>query len=67
MRLLRVGDIGREKVAAMDDDDIMRDLSSHIRDLNPETINFDNLNKLQQIKMEELPEIKKKYSNWILY
>jgi len=59
MRLLRVGDIGREKVAAMDDDNIMRDLSSHIRDLNPETINFDNLKKLQQIKLEELPEIKK--------
>ena len=59
MRLLRVGDIGREKVAAMDDDNIMRDLSSHIRDLNPETINFDNLKKLQQINLEELPEIKK--------
>jgi hypothetical protein len=59
MRLLRVGDIGQEKVAALDDDNIMRDLSSHIRDLNPETINFDNLKKLQQIKLKELPEIKK--------
>ena len=59
MRLLRVGDIGQEKVAALDDDNIIRDLSSYIGDLNPETINFDNLNKLQQIKLEELPEIKK--------
>ena len=46
MRLLRVGDIGQEKVAALDDDNIIRDLSSHIKDLNPETINFDNLKKL---------------------
>ena len=37
----------------------MRDLSSHIEDLNPETINFDNLKKLKQIKLEELPEVKK--------
>ena len=42
MRLLRVGDIGQEKVAALDNDNIMRDLSSYIRDLNPETINLDN-------------------------
>ena len=59
MRLLRVGDIGQEKVAALDSNDIMRDLSSNIKDLNPETINFDNLKKLKQIKLETLPEIKK--------
>ena len=52
MRLLRVGDIGREKVAALDNNNIMRDLSSHIKDLNPQTINFDNLKKLEQIKLE---------------
>ena len=59
MKLLRVGDLGHEKVAALDANNIMRDLSSHIEDLNPETINFDNLKKLEQIKLEELPEIKK--------
>ena len=49
MKLLRVGDLGHEKVAALDDNNIMRDLSSHIEDLNPETINFDNLKKLKQL------------------
>ena len=38
MKLLRVGDIGREKVAALDANNIMRDLSSHIEDLNPENL-----------------------------
>ena len=52
MKLLRVGDFGHEKVAALDANNIMRDLSSHIEDLNPETINFDNLKKLEQIKLE---------------
>ena len=63
MKLLRVGDLGHEKVAALDANNIMRDLSSHIEDLNPETINFDNLKKLKQIKLEELPEVK----NCLLY
>ena len=52
MRLLRVGDIGREKVAALDDDNIMRDLSSHIRDLNPETINFDKKVTTQEKELQ---------------
>ena len=47
MKLLRVGDLGHEKVAALDANNIMRDLSSHIEDLNPETINFDNLKKIK--------------------
>ena len=48
MKLLRVGDLGHEKVAALDANNIMRDLSSHIEDLNPETINFNNLKKLEE-------------------
>ena len=67
MKLLRVGDLGQEKVAALDDNNIMRDLSSHIEDLNPETINFDNLKKLKQINLEKLPEVKKKYQNRFMY
>ena len=59
MKLLRVGDLGHEKVAALDANNNMRDLSSHIEDLNPETINFDNLKILELIKLEELPEVKK--------
>ena len=57
MKLLRVGQHGQEKVAAMDSKNKIRDLSSHIDDLNPDTINFKTLEKLQKIKIESLPEI----------
>jgi len=59
MKLLRVGQHGQEKVAAMDLENKIRDLSSHISDLNPDTINFQTLEKLRQIKIETLPEISK--------
>ena len=45
MKLLRVGQHGQEKVAAMDSENKIRDLSSHIDDLNPDTINFKTLEK----------------------
>ncbi len=57
MIFLRVGQHGQEKVAAMDSEKKIRDLSSHIDDLNPDTINFKTLEKLQKIKIETLPEI----------
>ena len=57
MKLLRAGQHGQEKVAAMDSENKIRDLSSHIDDLNPDTINFKTLEKLQKIKIETLPEI----------
>ena len=59
MKLLRVGQFGQEKVAAIDSEFKIRDLSSHIDDLNPDTINFKTLEKLQKIKIETLPEISK--------
>ncbi len=60
MKLLRVGELGKEKAAAIDANGIIRDLTSIIDDLNPETINFDNLKKLKKIKLEDLPEVSKK-------
>ena len=36
MKLLRVGDKGKEKPAIMDKDGKIRDISSHIKDLNPD-------------------------------
>ena len=57
MKLLRVGQLGQEKVAVMDSNNKIRDLSSHIVDLNPDTINFNALEKLKKIKFETLPEI----------
>ena len=59
MKLLRVGQFGQEKVAALDSEFKIRDLSPHIDDLNPDTINFRTLEKLQKIKIETLPVISK--------
>ena len=36
MKLLRVGQKGSEKPAIMDKDGKIRDISSHIKDLNPD-------------------------------
>ena len=58
MKLLRVGELGSEIVAALDSNNIIRDLSDHIKDLNPQTINEETLNKLKRIKLSELKEIK---------
>ncbi len=57
MKLLRVGELGSEIVAALDDNNVIRDLSDHIKDLNPQTINEEQLNKLKRIKLSELKEI----------
>jgi len=57
MKLLRVGDPGNEKVAVVDKKGIHRDISKILKDLNPETINFQNLNKLKNINIEKYPKI----------
>jgi len=59
MKLLRCGDIGKEKPATLDKSGKIRDLSSHVEDFNPENINFLNLEKLKKINLEKLPEISK--------
>ena len=57
MKLLRVGELGSEIVAALDCNNVIRDLSDHIIDLNPQTINEETLNKLKRIKLSDLKEI----------
>ena len=57
MKLLRVGKVGSEIVAGLDNNNIIRDLSDHIKDLNPQTINEETLNKLKSIKLSGLKEI----------
>jgi 2,4-diketo-3-deoxy-L-fuconate hydrolase len=57
MKLLRLGKIGQEIPAAIDKNGKYRNLSSHLKDLNPETINFENLEKLKKINLESLEEI----------
>ena len=57
MKLLRVGTKGKEKPAALDKEGKIRDISSYINDLEPETLNFQKIDKLKEINLETLPEI----------
>jgi len=57
MRLLRVGNKGKEIVAALDKNKKIRDLSSELNDLNPKTISFETLRRLEKINLDELNEI----------
>ena len=57
MKLLRVGQKGKEKPATLDKNGTIRDLSSKVSDFNPETLNFETLSKLQKIDLGTLPEV----------
>ena len=57
MKLLRVGQKGNEKPAALDKEGKIRDLSSHVKDLNPEHVNFETISKLENIDLSSLPEL----------
>ena len=46
MKFLRVGQKGKEKPAILDKDGKIRDISSQIKDLNPDTLNFKTLEKI---------------------
>ena len=49
MKLLRIGEKGKEKPAIIDSENNYRDLSSIINDLNPDTLNFDTLEKIKKL------------------
>ena len=57
MKLLRVGKKGQEKPAALDKNGKIRDLSDFIEDLNPNSLNFETLSKLQKLDLETLNEL----------
>ena len=57
MKLLRCGPLNKEKPAVLDKNGKIRNISSHINDLNPKNISFTNLEKLKKINLESLPEI----------
>ena len=58
MKFLRVGSLGKEIPAILDNKNKIRDLTSIIRDLTPDTISFKILDKLKEINIENLPELK---------
>ncbi len=57
MKLLRVGAKGKEKPAVLDKNGKIRDISSYINDLDPDHLNFETINKLNEINFEMLPEL----------
>ena len=57
MKLLRVGYFGVEKPAILDKKGKIRDLSQHLIDFNPSTLNFETLEKLKKINLDSLPEV----------
>ena len=59
MKLLRYGNKGKEKPAALDKNGKIRDLSSYVSDFDTKNLNFETLAKLQKINLESLPEIQK--------
>ena len=59
MKLLRVGTKGNERPAILDKNGKIRDLSSQIKDLSPDNLNFDTILKLKNIDLEKLPELSK--------
>ena len=57
MKLLRVGNKGNEKPGVLDKDGKIRDISSHVKDLNPDHLNFETISKLHNIDLSSLPEL----------
>ena len=57
MKLFRIGKIGSEKPTILDKDNNYKDLSSVIKDFNPNTLNFDILNKIKKLDTSKLPTL----------
>ena len=57
MKFLRVGKKGNEKPAILDKNGKIRDISSQVKDLNPDYLNFETISKFQSINLSSLPEL----------
>ena len=60
MKLLRVGELDKEKPAIIDYNNNYRDLSSIIPDLNPDTLNFNTLEEIKKINIKSLQTLDSK-------
>jgi len=57
MKLLRVGNKGKEKPAVLDTNSKIRDLSSVIKDLTPDNLTHSTIEKLKSLDLKNLPEL----------
>ena len=55
MKFLRVGERGNEIPAILDDKNNIRNLSNFFKDLTPENLNFENLDKIKNLDINSLP------------
>ncbi len=57
MKLCRIGNVGEEKPAIIDEENNFRDLSSLISDFDPGTLNFNTIDKIQKSDISSLPKL----------
>jgi 2-keto-4-pentenoate hydratase/2-oxohepta-3-ene-1,7-dioic acid hydratase in catechol pathway len=57
MKLLRVGEKNNEIPAVLDKENKIRSLSNYINDFNPDTLNFNTIDKIKNLDFKSLPEI----------
>ena len=57
MKLVRIGEPGKERPAIVDEQGELRDLSQHIDDIAGDTLLPENLDKLRHISLDSLPKI----------
>ena len=53
MKLLRVGEVGHEKIAALDKNNVIRDLSDQIDNLSSDTFNDEYIEKIKKIDLSK--------------
>ena len=59
MKLLRVGDKGKEKPAILDNNNKIRSLEDCIDDFDSKNLNFETIKKIEKLNIESLKEIDK--------
>ncbi|MDO6487567.1 fumarylacetoacetate hydrolase family protein [Colwellia sp. 6_MG-2023] len=57
MKLMRVGNVGQEKPAILDENGVIRDLSAHITDIDGGTFNNGDAEKIASLDLSTLPVI----------
>lgn len=57
MKLIRFGQVGAEKPGVVDSNDIIRDVSAHVKDFDQAFFANDGVAKLQQLDLASLPEV----------
>jgi 2,4-didehydro-3-deoxy-L-rhamnonate hydrolase len=57
MKLVRFGEIGKERPGILDKDGHVRDLSAHVKDISGETLSDDSLKRIGEIDPTSLPRL----------